>query len=435
MPEKDARRLDSWKEIADYLRREVRTVQRWEKEKGLPVNRVPGGTRHAVFAYAGEIDTWLGGQATPLEESNNHLQSILSVAPVWGVVLVFALGFVALGFWRTNRPGPVGRVSFSGNALVAWDAEGRTVWKYPFPATLKNLTAFETERIARIADLDGDGRREVLVVPSFELGSPQGAGSETIYCLSHDGKLLWTYQPTLALQFERRYAGPWEYSDLVIAPGARGKSIWAAFVHQTWSPSILVRLDPHGQPALKFVNAGWITKLAYLTHASDSYILAGGINNEYDAGFLAVLKAEQPPATFPPLTPGTPPCAGCPDGRPLRYFLFPRSELNRVEHAPANLVRVIHVSSGGVEVRTEEVPESPTSPNVYGIYELSENLGIKNVSVTSAYWDLHRKLEDEGRITHSVARCRERTAPPKVRIWDRERGWHEAGPSVLRARK
>jgi hypothetical protein len=109
--------------------------------------------------------------------------------------------------------------------------------------------------------------------------------------------------------------------------------------------------------------------------------------------------------------------------------------LNRVEHAPANLVRFIHVSSSGVEVRTEEVPESPTSPNVYGIYELSENLGIKNVSVTSAYWDRHRKLEDEGKIAHSAERCRARTAPPRVRVWEPEKGWHEVGPSVLRARK
>ncbi|MCU1257033.1 MAG: repeat-containing protein, partial [Candidatus Angelobacter sp.] len=32
-------RLDSWKEIASYLRRDVRTVQRWEKKEGLPVYR------------------------------------------------------------------------------------------------------------------------------------------------------------------------------------------------------------------------------------------------------------------------------------------------------------------------------------------------------------------------------------------------------------
>lgn len=66
MAEMPGRRLDSWKEIADYLGREVRTVIRWEKGKALPVRRVPGGKRQAVFAYTNEIDGWLAGDgATP----------------------------------------------------------------------------------------------------------------------------------------------------------------------------------------------------------------------------------------------------------------------------------------------------------------------------------------------------------------------------------
>jgi excisionase family DNA binding protein len=55
----NSQRLDSWKEIAAYLGRDLRTVRRWEKEKGLPVHRVPGGDRRAVFAYRAEIDGWL----------------------------------------------------------------------------------------------------------------------------------------------------------------------------------------------------------------------------------------------------------------------------------------------------------------------------------------------------------------------------------------
>ena len=64
-PEADERspaeRLDSWKEIAEYLGREPRTVQRWEKKKGLPVRRlVPDSAEEQprVFAYKSEIDAW-----------------------------------------------------------------------------------------------------------------------------------------------------------------------------------------------------------------------------------------------------------------------------------------------------------------------------------------------------------------------------------------
>ena len=54
-------RLDSWKEIAAFFARDERTVRRWEKERGLPVHRVPGSARGGVFAYTAEIQQWLAG--------------------------------------------------------------------------------------------------------------------------------------------------------------------------------------------------------------------------------------------------------------------------------------------------------------------------------------------------------------------------------------
>ena len=44
MYEKRGRRLTSWKEIADHMGRDVRTMLRWEKGRGLPIHRVPGVT-------------------------------------------------------------------------------------------------------------------------------------------------------------------------------------------------------------------------------------------------------------------------------------------------------------------------------------------------------------------------------------------------------
>ncbi len=57
------RRLDSWKEIALFFGRDERTVKRWEKERGLPVYRVPGSARGGVFAYVDELNGWLQGTA------------------------------------------------------------------------------------------------------------------------------------------------------------------------------------------------------------------------------------------------------------------------------------------------------------------------------------------------------------------------------------
>lgn len=56
----DARgpRLESWKEIATHLGRDVRTVQRWEARDGLPVRRLQHSKAGSVFAYAAELDAW-----------------------------------------------------------------------------------------------------------------------------------------------------------------------------------------------------------------------------------------------------------------------------------------------------------------------------------------------------------------------------------------
>jgi hypothetical protein len=65
LPETKPGLLNSWKEIATYLGRGVRTAQRWER-LGLPVRRVSFGPRSPVIAHAPDIDSWLrfSGQQT-----------------------------------------------------------------------------------------------------------------------------------------------------------------------------------------------------------------------------------------------------------------------------------------------------------------------------------------------------------------------------------
>jgi tetratricopeptide (TPR) repeat protein len=64
-------KLVSWKSIASYFECDERTAKRWERERGLPVHRAPGGKRSAVFAYSWELDSWLnsGGRAGELHSS------------------------------------------------------------------------------------------------------------------------------------------------------------------------------------------------------------------------------------------------------------------------------------------------------------------------------------------------------------------------------
>lgn len=64
--------LRSWKDIAQYVRTSVKTVQRWEHSHDFPVRRVNPTKGSVVFALQEEIDEWLRSR-------NLHLQA--SFAP------------------------------------------------------------------------------------------------------------------------------------------------------------------------------------------------------------------------------------------------------------------------------------------------------------------------------------------------------------------
>jgi TolB-like protein/tetratricopeptide (TPR) repeat protein len=57
------RRLESWKEIAAYLGRDVTTARRWEKQERLPVYRLQHSKLGSIYAYTSELDSWRDKQA------------------------------------------------------------------------------------------------------------------------------------------------------------------------------------------------------------------------------------------------------------------------------------------------------------------------------------------------------------------------------------
>jgi Tol biopolymer transport system component len=65
-------RLDSWKEIAAYLDRDVTTVQRWEKREGMPVHRHLHGQLGSVYALRSELDAWARSRKVPAVSGNGH---------------------------------------------------------------------------------------------------------------------------------------------------------------------------------------------------------------------------------------------------------------------------------------------------------------------------------------------------------------------------
>src|SRR5260221_2862408 len=63
-------RLDSWKEIAAHLSRDVTTVQRWEKREGMPVHRHLHDRMGSVYASRAELDAWARSRKLPPNPAN-----------------------------------------------------------------------------------------------------------------------------------------------------------------------------------------------------------------------------------------------------------------------------------------------------------------------------------------------------------------------------
>ena len=110
--------LQSWKEIAAYLGRDVRTCRRWEEHLGLPIHRLNGSRRARVLAYRDEIDWWL---ETKLHERDSAASlgapasGPSAAAPVgrsispfrrWYALIAFtAFSVIAVLGWRTISNG------------------------------------------------------------------------------------------------------------------------------------------------------------------------------------------------------------------------------------------------------------------------------------------------------------------------------------------
>ncbi|MGE5357731.1 MAG: TPR end-of-group domain-containing protein [Bacteroidales bacterium] len=108
-------RLDSWKEIAAYFQRDVRTVRRWEAAEGLPVHRHRHRERGSVYAYAPELDAWWSSRLSSEGRAPNAAPA--PVAPRvstrwrWGLACVALLTAAAAVYFAVRLRAPLGPIS------------------------------------------------------------------------------------------------------------------------------------------------------------------------------------------------------------------------------------------------------------------------------------------------------------------------------------
>jgi TolB-like protein/Tfp pilus assembly protein PilF len=101
-------RLDSWKEIATYLGREIRTVQLWEKNEGLPIHRHQHSRQGSVYAFKRELDSWRQSRKNiPDPPPSAPAPLRRPVALIAGSLLILAAaGFILWKTRQTSSSGP-----------------------------------------------------------------------------------------------------------------------------------------------------------------------------------------------------------------------------------------------------------------------------------------------------------------------------------------
>ena len=99
-------RLDSWKAISAYLKRDVTTVQRWEKREGMPVHRHVHDKLGSVYAYRSELDAWMARR----HPAAAHQEAEPPASPPWparwlvtGAAITVAIVLVATMFRPSRR--------------------------------------------------------------------------------------------------------------------------------------------------------------------------------------------------------------------------------------------------------------------------------------------------------------------------------------------
>ena len=161
-------RLDSWKEIAAYLNRDVTTVQRWEKREDMPVHRHLHDRSGSVYAFRSELEVWARGRhPRPAQENGTDAHPANPPLPPprsaiwpsltrWTFLLPLAAGAAVLVI-----------------GLILWLERTGHLWRNPISeAQFRTVTDFDAMEQAAALSRDGqfvaflsdrDGQMDVWV--------------------------------------------------------------------------------------------------------------------------------------------------------------------------------------------------------------------------------------------------------------------------------
>lgn len=404
-------RLNSWKEIANYLGRSTRTVQRWEEELGLPVYRVQGKIRDIVFAYTAEVDEWIRvrrdlltdeepentdasgpketgdtnggiGDSSPAHEpegrSAEHESPIgqgaderEEVPPAsiehsvtrqhtrW--LAKFALIMVAtaaLFLTGVFSPRIASLIQVKGHpasyrvgekTLTVVDASGRELWTYQFDSQLETQSYARQLLLGEHPDAQfHDLDGDGKMELLFKISSAEPT-LQNLYCFNEDGKVRFVHKAGRAMRYDNEdFAPPYVVHDFFVTPNGDGtKSIWVAARHHLMFPSVTEKLDNKGQLLGDFWHQGHQQTMMAGAYQGRRAIFLGYVDNDGKRASFAAIDYEHPTG-FSRSERDAYMCKTCPEGSPLAYLVFPRMDVSQATDSRPGVWQIRPATNGEV---------------------------------------------------------------------------------------
>lgn len=383
--------LTTWKQIASYLGVTVRTAQKWEQERGLPVHRAPGG-RGRVYARTRELDSWRassGAEAKRIFEKSAHWRAwILALA---GLAVAAAVGGLVEPWSEGSVSGDPAGYRMEGDALIIHDADGRELWRKPARPSWREQDLRWGRRMAWVGDLCGDSRNEVLLVSGGE--APHSLSQ--LYCFDSSGEERWHFTAGREVRSRNEvFRGPYFVQVFAVERGPPCR-IAVVGTHEVYSPTQVAILDCEGKLQAEYWHSGHFSAATFadLDQDGDPELYLGGTSDARRTATLVVLDpdrvagASSEPAEYQLLGFG----AGTESAR----IFFPRTCVSQAVGQPSR-VWGFHVESRAFFVKTQEGAD----PEEAVLWELTSSLEVKSVAPTDEFLALHQRFWHAGRIDH-----------------------------------